>query len=434
MYRRRQILTALLAALVAGCATTTSSPTKPSRTESLRTMDPARIQADTMGFADRLITSMTGVYDDLEQRASTPTARDTAHQLKTELAIGSVSNAVNPRPIVGLMDMVVLVRLLRQIAEDPETAQTFGADAPRLVRALKQKEADLRTVASRYLTDPQLAEVDQLTDHWYQTHPGERSVSHVHLADMPEPNAPLKPGQKPSFAIMALLFGDPTANLDPAVREIALSRATSERMFFYLQRLPLLLFLQAEGFYRNLLDASQYERVLGNLSAVSASTTRFADAGSRFTETVGRFPQQLSDERRQALQQFTSELSRQRDAFVSQLANAVAAQRDAAIIQATTRIASEREEAIRQTASALHQEQQTLVASLEAAAARSTDHFLKWFSVLVLSSLLMFFLASATARRFRYRRLKRLQPDRPKGAEATVSPESPRLKYGKSAY
>ena len=65
---------------------------------------------------------------------------------------------------------------------------------------------------------------------------------------------------------MALLFGDPTAHLDPAVREIALSRATSERMFFYLQRLPLLLFLQAESFYQNLLNASQYERVLGNLS------------------------------------------------------------------------------------------------------------------------------------------------------------------------
>ena len=434
MFWLRRILTALLAVLAAGCATTNSQPANPSRAESLKAMDAARIQADTTGFADRFITSMTGVYDELEQRASTPAARDAAHQLKTELAVGSVGNAVNPRPIVGLMDMVVLVRLLRQIAEDPGTAQTFGADATRLVQALKQKEADLRTVASRYLTDPQLAEVDQLTDHWYQTHPGERSVSHVHLADMPEPNAPKKPGQKPSFAIMALLFGDPTANLDPAVREIALSRATSERMFFYLQRLPLLLFLQAEGFYQNLLDASQFERVLGNLSAVSASTTRFADAGSRFTETVARYPQQLSDERRQAILQFSSELSRQREAFVSQLAKAVAAQRDAAITQATTRIASEREEAIRQAASALHQEQRTLVASLEAAAARSTDHFLKWFAVLIFGSLLMFLLASTTARRFRYRRLKRPQPDRPTAAEATVSPESPRLKYGKSAY
>jgi hypothetical protein len=397
-------------------------------------MDPARIQADTIGFADRLITSMTWVYDDLEQRSSTPAARDAAHQLKTELAIGSVSNAVNPRPIAGLMDMVVLVRLLRQIAEDPGTARTFGADAPRLVDALNQKEADLRTVASQYLTDPQLAEVDRLADHWYKTHPGERSVSHVHLADMPEPNAPIKPGQRPPGGIMALLFGDPTANLDPAVREIALSRATSERMFFYLQRLPLLLFLQAESFYRNLLDASQYERVLGNLSAVSASTTRFADAGSRFTETVGRFPQQLSEERRQALLQFTSELARQRDALVSQLAAAVAAQRDVAITQAAARITSEREQAIEQTASALHHEQQAFVSNLEAATTRSIDRFLKWLAVLVVVSLLMFYLASATARGLKYRLLRRREPNSPTAAEATTPTGRPYPTYGKSAF
>jgi hypothetical protein len=415
----RRILTALLAASVAGCATHTSPPTNPpSRAESLRTMDPTRIQADTMGFADRLITAMTRVYDDLERRAPTPAARDTAHQLKTELAIGAVGNAVNPRPIAGLMDMLVLVRLLRQIGEDPGTAQTFGADTPGLVEALRQKEADLRAVARQYLTDPQLAEVDQLADQWHKAHPGQRSVSQFHLADMPEPNAPLKAGQKPPASIMGLLFGDPTANLDPAVREIALSRATSERMFFYLQRLPLLLFLQAETLYRNLLDASQYERLLGNLATVTASTTRFADAGSRFTDTIGRFPQQLSEERREAILQFASELGRQRDAFVSQLAAAVAAQRDAAITQATTRIASERERAIRQAASSLRLEQQDFVVSLETAADRSIDRLLIRLAVLVPASLLFFFLASVAARRFRYRPLKRPEPNGPATARS----------------
>jgi len=139
MFWAPRILTALSAALLAGCATTAASPASPTRTESLRTMDPTRIQADTMGFADRLIMAMTRVYDHLERRASTPAARDTAHQLKTEIAIGAVGNAVNPRPIAGLMDMLVLVRLSRQIAEDPGTAQTFGADTPGLVEALRRR-------------------------------------------------------------------------------------------------------------------------------------------------------------------------------------------------------------------------------------------------------------------------------------------------------
>ena len=46
-----------------------------SRSESLKKMDPVRIQADTMGFADRFVTAMTGVYDGLERRATTPAAR-----------------------------------------------------------------------------------------------------------------------------------------------------------------------------------------------------------------------------------------------------------------------------------------------------------------------------------------------------------------------
>ena len=332
----RFIVTALLAGSVCGCAALhPAAGTKPTRAESLRAMDPARIQADTMGFADRFVTAMGSIYDDVERRASNPAASDAAHQLKTELAIGAISSAVNPRPIAGLMDMVVLVRLLRQAAEDPWTARTFEADAPRLVETLKQKESDLRLVASQYLTDSQLAEVDRLADQWYAKHPDIHSLSHVHLADLPEPNAPLRPGQRPPGSIMSLLFGDPAAQFDPALHEIEQSRATSERVFFYLQRLPLLISLQAEGFYRQLLEAPQFERVMSDMSVVAGSTTRFADTSSRFTDVVTRFPQQLSDERRQTVAQISSQLAKQLDVSIRQISDAVAVQREAAIAQAT---------------------------------------------------------------------------------------------------
>jgi hypothetical protein len=406
----RLIMVALLAGLLTGCAALGLSPRgqpAPSRSESLKRMDPALIQADTMGFADRFITAMTGVYDELERRAATPAAKDTAHQLKTDLALGAISDAVNPRPIAGLIDMVVLVTLLRQIAEDPWTARTFGTDASRLVEALKRQEADIQSMASHYLTDPQLAEIRQLTDRWHRAHPEQRFVSHVHLADLPEANRPPQEAGKLPSGIFALLFFDPTANLDPTVREIELSRATSERMFFYLQRLPLLVQLQVEGFYRQLLEAPQFRRALEDTSAVAGSTTRFADASSRFTDIVGRFPQQLSEEREQAIRQFSSELGQQRDAAIRQLADAVAAQREAAITQATTRIASQREEAIQQMALALRQEQRAFVSDLEAALNRSTDR-LAWRLVAVT----LIILALVTATVLLYGRLSRGRPAR----------------------
>ena len=274
----RLILIALLAGSLSGCAMlrlrsqSQRTPTT-SRSESLKKMDPVRIQADTMGFADRFVTAMTGVYDGLERRAATPAARDAAHQLKTDLALGAISNAVNPRPIAGLFDMVVLVTLLRQIAEDPWTSQTFGPDAAQLVVALKRQETDIRSMAKRYLTDAQLAELSDLSDRWHRNHPDDRSVSHVHLANLPEANLPPEEGGRLPSSVFGLLFFDPTPNLDPAVREVELSRATSERMFFYLQRLPLLLQLQAEGFYRQMLMAPELARALDDVSAVAGSTT-----------------------------------------------------------------------------------------------------------------------------------------------------------------
>jgi hypothetical protein len=409
----RPIVAALLACLVTGCgAMGRWSPwSKPaaSRGESLTRMDPARIQADTMGFADRFVTAMTGVYDQLERDAPSLVAKDAAHQLKTDLALGAISNAVNPRPIAGLIDMVVLVTLLRQIAEDPWTAQTFGPDTARLVQSLKRQEADVRSMASHYLTDPQLAELSQLAEGWHRAHPDERSVSHVHLADLPEANRPPEAAGKLPSSVFGLLFFDPTANLDPAVREIELSRATSERMFFYLQRLPLLLQLQVEGFYRQMLEAPQFKRVLDDVSAVAGSTTRFADASNRFTDTIGRFPPQLSEERQQALRQIASEMTQQRDAAIRQLADAVAVQRDAAITQATTQIASQREQAIGQMASALRQEQQVFVSNLEAAAHRSINRLLQGLAALVL--LLVVFIAGMV---FAYRHPSRRRPEAPK--------------------
>jgi hypothetical protein len=123
---------------------------------------------------------------------------------------------------------------------------------------------------------------------------------------------------------------------------------------------------------------------------------------------VGCFPQQLSEERQQALLQIASELTQQRDAAIRQLADAVAVEREAAITEATTRMASQREEAIRQMASALRQEQQAFVSNLEAATDHSINHLLKGLAALGLV-LAVAVLGGA----FTYRRLSHRWPDRP---------------------
>jgi len=381
----RPALILLLGALVSGCVAPQPPSTEEgalSRRESLREMDPVRIQEDTMGFADRFVTAMVDAYDQLERRTPNKQAKDIAHKLKTDMALGGISNAVNAHPITGLMDMLVMVQLQRQIAAGAWMKKTFGAEAGPLIDALKQQEADLHSLATRYLTDRQLAELRQVTEGWYRAHPDLRYVSHVHLAGLPVPNAPPARPEEAPGSVFALLF-KPSPKLDPAVHEIELSRATSERMFFYLQRLPMLLQLQADDLYREVAAGSQFRRVFDDVSAVSASTTRFAEVSSRFTDIAGRYPQQLAEQRQLALQQFSSDLTQQRDA------------------------------AIREMASSLRQEQRAFVSNFEGAADRWADHLVRRLAIVALTLLA---LSAITA--FAYRIVTRRRQARAINASA----------------
>ena len=192
-------------------------------------------------------------------------------------------------------------------------------------------------------------------------------------------------------SLLAFLF-KPTPTLDPAVHEVELSRATSERMFFYLQRLPMLLQLQADDLYREMGTAPRFERALDDLSTVSSSTTRFAEISSRFTDIAGRYPQQLAEQREQALGQFSSELTQQRDA------------------------------GIRQMTASLQQEQQAFVSNLEGAADRWADHLVRRLAEVALILLVLSAMGV-----FVYRSLSRRREARTIGVSAPLRYSAPEL-------
>lgn len=390
----RLAVTALLCGIMSGCAAQKPVATGEgalSRRDSLRTMDPVRIQGDIMGFADRFVTAMVDVYDELERRTPTKESKDIAHKLKTDMALAAISNAVNADSITGLMDMLVMVQLQSQIAQTAWMQKTFATDADPLRDALKQQRTDLHSLASRYLTDSQLAQVSEVAERWNRAHPDLRYISHVHLAGLPVPNAPPPRAEEGPGSLLAFLF-KPTPTLDPAVHEVELSRATSERMFFYLQRLPMLLQLQADDLYREMGTAPRFERALDDLSTVSSSTTRFAEISSRFTDIAGRYPQQLAEQREQALGQFSSELTQQRDA------------------------------GIRQMTTSLQQEQQAFVSNLEGAADRWADHLVGRLAAVALILLVLSVMGV-----FVYRSLSRRREARTIGASAPLRYSAPEL-------
>ena len=72
------------------------------------------VQRDVMNFADRFAGNMADTYDELAARSPSPAAKNAALERKIGNVSAAYVNASASNPIVGLIDMIVTVTLLRR--------------------------------------------------------------------------------------------------------------------------------------------------------------------------------------------------------------------------------------------------------------------------------------------------------------------------------
>ena len=176
------------------CARVPAEPPKSALTQAglaqLQGRTPAILQRDLMNFADRFASSTAAAYDELAAVTPNPEAKRIAIERKVNHVASAYANAPQPSPIAGLLDMLVMTRLLRETSQDPWFAEMFGDHSLKLVIKLRVQEEDLWAQAGRYLTEEQLKELSDAIKVWRETHPGERYVSMVRLSDFPEAKSP----------------------------------------------------------------------------------------------------------------------------------------------------------------------------------------------------------------------------------------------------
>jgi hypothetical protein len=352
---------------IAGCAADRGSANGPAAFAAdaqWQRINPGMLQQDLMSFSDRFGTATADAYDLLADSATSYEAKRMAMGRKTGTLMAAVNNAVNENPIVGLMDMLVLVTLVRQSSEDLWFTNMFGDDAAKTVAVLRAQENDVWSVASRYFTPSQLAELRAAIDRWRRDNPDQRYVAMVRLSDFPGARSSSGTGSKTPGSIFGLLFMDPFSSLDPAVREVERSRETVERMFYYMRRMPWMVSWETEAMSNRALGAPPIRRFLEDTSRFTAATTRFADAAHEVPDSINKFPQFLTEERQRAVEQLSQKVAEQRDAAVRQATQAVAAERDAAIRQLNDAVTVQRDAAMRQVAGALAAERDASLAGV----------------------------------------------------------------------
>jgi hypothetical protein len=362
------LLAVLIGLVLAGCASSAEKSKQSNSKQSSafgasspdgRPIDPEVLQRDVMNFADRFAGSMADAYDQIAAaRTSSPAVQGAALERKIGNVSAAYVNATEFNPMVGLIEMMVMVTLLRDASQEPWFSEAVGAaEAAKVVSVLKEQEEDIWGIGARYLSQSQLAELRGAIEGWRKNHPDQRYVSSVRLADFPEAKSPRTASAKGPTSVFSLLFLDPLAGLDPTTREVIRSREAAERMFFYAQRMPVLLSWQSEALSRRVLDLPRAQQI----GSGAARFGDFADSARMIANALEKFPKTLADERQRTVDVLAQKMSEQRAAAVKQAQQALAVERDAALKQSSEVMAAQRDAAIKQLADAVATERKTIV-------------------------------------------------------------------------
>jgi hypothetical protein len=380
-----------ICALAAGCASGAKmAPALPAASEQQQADARAKtalVQQALLVFVDQFIPAISEGCDYIVRNSKSTDAKISAQQRKIMASLAALKNAANPNPYAGLLDQVVMVTLLSDVIETSESKTFFGPEGQRLSAVLLIQKKQIWTVASQFVTESQQQELRDSIKSWQDANPQHHYVSFVRIGQLPETRQIQNPSQnrRPN-SVFGLLFLDPLANLDPAVREFEMSRQLVERAFFYLQRMPIIVSWQTEMLYSQMLAAPEVQQTMASVSTFTGSTTRFSGASQQFADTIERF---------------RTDVPRLRDDSVKQLEQAVARQRESAITQATTQISAERDAAIRQLGATVRTEQRELSGGMLLVLNQASDH-LFWRVVVLCAAVFI----GAIAYRLIFRRIQ----------------------------
>ena len=334
------LTTGLFALLtVAGCAA--SGPAGPTTRPALgHRPDLDKVRAAALDMADTYVIQATQAYDDLIERTTRPQVARWAVEQKIATATAAFTNATNPNPYVGVVDLVILAALKRTAIERHWVPTLLGdGEGSPVLAAARRAEADAWAVAGRVLSGEQVRDLRHAIDAWVAAHPDQHYVALVRLTDFAGRGQSGGSGGAGGIdirlppSLFGMLYIDPLAGLDPVAQEMRSYRWLTERLVYLGMRMPGIWSWQVRNILTDATDTPQTRRFVD-------ATSRFADATTKFADATAAFPRALSVERQAALQQAGTFLTAERAAAIAQAAGVVAAERSAAIRQAGDELAS----------------------------------------------------------------------------------------------
>lgn len=253
-------------------------------------IDPAALQLELQRYGDEYASRTSSALDEYAVLAGTPEARRQALQWKVSVTSASVMIASGASPIVGLMDMLAMSTITRTALEEVWVKTDGGAAFQPWLDASRALEGEAWILAGNCLTAEQQQELRDSIRQWWTNNPKAHAGFFARPAEFSSlvrqtVARPDRPG-----SVFSLVGIDPTAGLEPAVREVTRTRLFAERALYMAQRMPFLLRFQTELLTEDLLRQDQVTSAL-------TSVERLSHAAESASVTAAALPDRISAER-----------------------------------------------------------------------------------------------------------------------------------------
>jgi len=275
--------------------------------------DPVETQAMIERFADDFSIRTGQALDDYSERVGTTAARMEATRLKLLSVSAVTSIASGPNPAASLLDLVCIVTLARRSVEDYWMKTTNGAAFQPWLEQSRMLDSNVWQLAGNLLKPTQVEELRAAIDHWYSQNPAMRMTFFTRPQEYAGLIRAAQPQQKSGGSVFDLVNLDPTAGLDPAVREVAKTRLFAERALYTTQRLPYLIRWQTELLAYQVTGQAEVQQMITNTTQISGSADRISHALESVSQTAAQLPDRITAERKAILDALDQQEGKLRD-------------------------------------------------------------------------------------------------------------------------
>jgi len=247
-------------------------------------IDPALLQSELLRYADDFAGRTSVGLDEYARRVNTPEAKLNALIWRISLNSSVLGIATGANPTANLIDFLSLSSLMRACLEQRATNVVPPGAFDRWLESSRVLETNAWKVAETVLTAEQQAEFRGAIQKWLAQN------SHLDMGFFRRPQdlaaSIRQSGEKgnQSGSVFSLVGLDPTAGLDPAVREITRTRIFAERALYAVERMPFLLNWQAELLVQQLLNQERVTNTLASVDRLSGAVDSASQAATALAE------------------------------------------------------------------------------------------------------------------------------------------------------